>query len=316
MCASKYRYSIIIPHYNIPQGLRRLLESIGSHAQLQVIVVDDRSDRFLEEYHKVVEEFSDRGVQFYRNEGVKGAGTCRNLGLQYARGKWILFSDADDFFWEGYYERLEQYFDSKAELIYFAPKSICIPSGEPSTRHQNYEKKIKDYLQAPTEVRELHLKYDHASPWSKMLLREMLVNHGLQFEEIMYSNDSLFSIQSSFYAQSIAASDACIYCLTDREGSLTKAVKKDAVLIRFEAFIRGAVFLKKHLSRSQWKELNVNAMVRLMILYQQGIGLMQVMRLSMKCLIHGIPFLDLSQINGKTVLSTVLQIQKSNRKKG
>lgn len=39
-----YKYSIIIPHYNIPELLQRCLDSIPERDDVQVIVVDDNSD--------------------------------------------------------------------------------------------------------------------------------------------------------------------------------------------------------------------------------------------------------------------------------
>ena len=38
------KYSIIIPHKNIPQLLQRCLDSIPFRGDVQVIVVDDNSD--------------------------------------------------------------------------------------------------------------------------------------------------------------------------------------------------------------------------------------------------------------------------------
>lgn len=38
------KYSIIIPHYNIPELLERCLKSIPQRDDVQVIIVDDYSD--------------------------------------------------------------------------------------------------------------------------------------------------------------------------------------------------------------------------------------------------------------------------------
>jgi len=47
-----YNYSIIIPHYNIPELLMRCLKSIPKRDDIQVIVVDDGSpDSFVREIH-------------------------------------------------------------------------------------------------------------------------------------------------------------------------------------------------------------------------------------------------------------------------
>lgn len=308
-------FSIIVPYYNIIESLKKLLSGITDYEDVQVIVVDDRSDSKIEEYFRVRELYRERGVLFLKNDGVKGAGSCRNLGMKYAVGKWILFSDADDFFTETFHNSLLDYADSCADLIYFKPASVFIDTLKPAERHVNYERKLLNYLKNPCHENELHLKYDHASPCSKMFSRTYLESRKLQFEEIMYSNDSYFSITSAFYASDIEVSDQTIYCITDREGSLTKSTDLEAIQIRFGAFVRGASFLKKHLSKEDWKSLHINAMGRLMIIFQQGAGIKILLGLTWKCICAGIPFWDLSKLNKKTFLSTFFRIYISNHRK-
>lgn len=308
-------FSIIIPYYNIIEGLKRLLPDLSVYDDVQVIVVDDRSDKDVEEFAKVKEEYQARGILFLKNDGVKGAGACRNLGMKYAVGKWVLFSDADDYFMENFYHILSEYVNSSADLIYFKPVSVFMDTLEPAGRHKIYEKKIRAYLEDPSHVNELHLKYDVVSPWSKMFLRRYLEEHAIQFAEIMYSNDSYFSTVSAYYASSIEVSDQTIYCLTDREGSLTKTTDKEAVQIRFDAFIRWTAFLKENLPAKDWKDLNINAMTRLMIFFQQGMDLKTLAGLAWKCVRAGIPFIDMSKVNKKTFIGTFFRIYRSNQKK-
>jgi len=98
--AKKYmrNLSIIIPHYNTPELLYKLIDSIPQSPDVQIIVVDDNSNHHLQILTELQKKYCDL-VQFYTNNTRrKGAGTCRNIGLQHADGKWILFADADDFF--------------------------------------------------------------------------------------------------------------------------------------------------------------------------------------------------------------------------
>lgn len=315
MNSKEIKFSIIVPHYNIIEGLKRLLPDISMYDDMQVIVVDDRSDKEVEEYLRVKEEYQARGVLFIENDGVKGAGSCRNLGMKYAVGKWLLFSDADDYFTEDFHSILSEYVNSSADLIYFSPTSVFMDTLEPAGRHKIYVKKIKAYLEDPSHVNELHLKYDVVSPWSKMFKRKYIEDNSIQFAEIMYSNDSFFSTVSAFYASSIEVSDKTIYCLTDREGSLTKNTGKEAIEIRFDAFIRWATFLKENLSKKDWKDLNINAMTKLMILFQQGTDIKTLSGLVWKCVRAGIPFFDMSRINKKTFIKTFFSIYRSNKVK-
>ena len=89
-------YSIIIPHYDIPDLLVRCLKSIPVREDVQVIVVDDYSPGN-EEYAARYPELTRPFVEFYTTASHGGAGCARNVGLQHARGRWLAFADADDF---------------------------------------------------------------------------------------------------------------------------------------------------------------------------------------------------------------------------
>lgn len=90
-------YSIIIPHKNIPDLLQRCLDSISPREDVQVIVVDDNSDLLIVDFEHFPGIDRDDVELIFPKDG-KGAGYTRNVGLDHAVGKWLLFVDADDFY--------------------------------------------------------------------------------------------------------------------------------------------------------------------------------------------------------------------------
>ena len=83
-------YTVIIPHYNIPDLLRRCLKSIPCREDVQVVVVDDRSS----DENLIILKEMERGfsnVQFVYLEKNQGGGNARNVGLQYAIGTYVFF---------------------------------------------------------------------------------------------------------------------------------------------------------------------------------------------------------------------------------
>ena len=89
--------SVVVPIYNVETLLRRALDSILSQTckDWEAILVDDgstdSSGRIAEEYAE-----SDRRVQVI-HKANGGQSEARNVGLQHARGEFLLFLDADDF---------------------------------------------------------------------------------------------------------------------------------------------------------------------------------------------------------------------------
>ena len=111
-------FSIIIPHYNIPNLLIRCLASIPIRDDTEVIIVDDNSSGS-DCYQHHFQDLNRPDVKFIRTTDGKGAGFVRNVGLTYATGKWVIFADADDFFVDDFNNILDSYKDSDKDVIYF-----------------------------------------------------------------------------------------------------------------------------------------------------------------------------------------------------
>ena len=90
-------YSIIIPHKNTPNYLLRCLDSIPLRDDVQVIVVDDNSNPEKVDFDHFP-QWKGKHYEYYLTKEGRGAGFARNIGLEHAVGKWLLFADADDFF--------------------------------------------------------------------------------------------------------------------------------------------------------------------------------------------------------------------------
>lgn len=89
--------SIIIPMFNEEENIKRNIESIleGSYENIEIIVVDDNSD---DEGTKILNRYLeiDERVHLIKNEKNKGASYSRNIALDKAKGKYVMFLDADD----------------------------------------------------------------------------------------------------------------------------------------------------------------------------------------------------------------------------
>ena len=111
-------YSIIIPHYNIPELLIRCLKSIPVREDIQVIVVDDCSPD-ADTYMSRFPELSRPNLEFYSTQKGGSAGRARNVGLDHAKGKWLIFADADDYFTDKLDFFLKECVNCEEDIIYF-----------------------------------------------------------------------------------------------------------------------------------------------------------------------------------------------------
>lgn len=263
----QYRLSIIIPHYNIPDLLEKLLDSIPNRDDIQIIVVDDNSTERVAELETVIQKQNGRRFEFYKNYTMKNSlGTCRNIGLEHAAGEWIVFADADDFYTPGWYAELESYMDSDTDMVVFSATSVQLETGEPDTRHKMYADRIEKYINNPSKENELLLRYDFASACLKMYRKSFLDTNEIRFLSLVTAEDTLFSLECGYKAKKIACTDFPIYCITRRAGSLTTIHTKEFYDIRAKIRIKRAGYLYRVLNDKELKALELEN-VGLQVLY-------------------------------------------------
>lgn len=91
------KVSIIIPVYNKEKLLEKCLKSVKdqTYTNLQIIIVNDGST---DESELIAKEFCEkdkRAMYVYKNNG--GLSSARNYGMEFVRGEFIFFLDADDY---------------------------------------------------------------------------------------------------------------------------------------------------------------------------------------------------------------------------
>lgn len=274
---NNYQVSIIVPHYNTPELLLRLIHSIPIRDDIEVLIVDDNSTVSLDELLQQLNDFSN--VKFYKNDsGKKGAGGVRNTGLKHATGKWLLFADADDFFTEGLDEKISAYLQSDYDIVYFPPTSRDEQTKELTSRHRLYEKLVNQFYEEPSQKHLIEMKYGFCTPWSKLYKRELFEKNQLAFDEIMVSNDIMCMTKCAFYSQKISASNETIYCVTRGNDTLTTKKVERNFDIRVNVLIQRYHFLKEHLNKKEFKYTHVRrrAWGMIKIALRDGFGLRKV----------------------------------------
>lgn len=221
----EYLLTIIIPHYNTPKLLDKMLESIPKREDVQVIVVDDNSTLCSQELENIKTKHSN--IELYISPYSKhSTGLCRNIGIEHSKGRWIMFGDADDFYIDGWFAKLEPFLNSDYDLVYFLPTSVVLETGECGTRHKMYIGKVKNYVDNPCRETEAVLRYDIDPVWLKLHSRELILGNNILFEENL-AEDTLFSLACGVKADKIACLGEPIYCITQHSGSKTGKVSKE-----------------------------------------------------------------------------------------
>lgn len=231
--------SVIVPQRNSISTLPRLFASIPERDDIEIIVVDNTPTPITKGDVGI-----DREYQLLWSAPERHAGGARNVGIENAHGKWLLFADADDYYADGAFDVFLSKVDSDAEIIYTGMGGIYTDTGERSDRGDKYSTLVHNYLKG--SITENDLKFGFVSPCCKMVKSELVERHQLLFDEIRASNDIYFSITSGYYAKKVEAVDYVSYIATVSKGSLTKRRDYDVIKARLFAALHCNQFFKEH----------------------------------------------------------------------
>lgn len=118
--------SIVIPAYNSEKYIEKNLMFLSRQTSnnFEVIVVDDGStDNTCEVSEACLENFK-INHRVIRCEENRGQSVARNIGINYSRGKYILFLDSDDFAENNLVQILERNMFNEPDIVFFDYKRI------------------------------------------------------------------------------------------------------------------------------------------------------------------------------------------------
>ncbi len=270
-------FSVIIPQRNSIHTLPRLFASIPDSDRVEIIVVDNTPEPISKEDIGI-----DREYQLLWSEPQRHAGGARNVGIENAHGKWLLFADADDYYTKEAFNTFYSKIDTDADIVYTGMGGIYEDTGEPAGRGDVYSKLVKDYLDG--SIDEYEIRYHFHSPCCKMVRNAMVKEHNIRYSEVVAGNDAFFSMVSGFYANKIEAVDMISYIATVSSHSLTKRKDYNAYRSRFEEDLKINSFMREHgIKKHQYKVLGtilrakkygigkVIELLRLSVAYKQNI---------------------------------------------
>lgn len=216
----------VVPVCNSENYLEMSITSLCKQTleNVEIICVDDASqDQSLEILEKIA--FSDSRVCIIKNEKTEGAAISRNKGLRAAKGKYIIFLDSDDYFYPNMLqESYELAVKHEADLVIFSYEQVKIEIEEEKevegqitpmqTEFRIYVNPIKDrdYLEKIT-----------GAPWNKLVRRDFLMKHGIEFQDIPSANDMFYARVTGILAEKVVMTDQILMkYYFGRKGSITR----------------------------------------------------------------------------------------------
>jgi len=244
------KISVIIPIFNTGKFLNKCLNSLlnQSLTNIEIICVDDGSTDNSLKILKSYENKDERVKVFTQKNNCAGA--ARNLGISYAKGKYILFVDSDDWFEEDGFKLLYD----KAEQLNV--DLLLFDSIEHKINNQFKERKY--FNNNEDDFSNLVFDYHYKNnklvmnsffvPWSKLYRTKFLLDKDIKFSEIPLFEDMFFNVTVTTLASKIAYYPKILYHYNRlNSSSITSDIKYDAkALIIVDIYKSIENFLRKN----------------------------------------------------------------------
>ena len=187
-----FKPCLVVPCYRHVEPLIRILPDL-LHYGVKIIVVDDGST---DDSAAIVEQYveQDDRVRLV-HQAHSNAGTARNVGMQYARGTYVIFLDADDVFNKDLLRLpAEQLDQTGADICLFNAYSFY--EHDPEHIIQNHflsEEAPLDGPFSPQDVSDRVFQIINPAPWTKMYRLSFIKAQGLRYQSYDNANDLFFT---------------------------------------------------------------------------------------------------------------------------
>ena len=226
--------SIIVPVYNVEPYLRQCLDSVlaQSFANFELILIDDGSK---DNSGAICNEYAARDDRIHViHQKNKGQGYARNVGIDQAKGKYIIFLDSDDYWLPSTLEILYAEAErNQTQVIVFGAR-LFWEDEEESKTDRFYRHTVDNGIVCSGTDRlkkTMDAKEYHSEPWSRFCLLDYIRKAGLRFDEGIIHEDVRFSFLSILYAERVECIDEQLYQYRQWSGSTmnSKSVRASAI---------------------------------------------------------------------------------------
>ncbi|MDR1711106.1 MAG: glycosyltransferase [Propionibacteriaceae bacterium] len=275
-------YSLIIPVHNSAGYVNTLFESIPHRADLEVIVVDDRSEP---EQAARTRELLDAQAfphsRFLQNLRGPGAGGARNTGMDHARGRWLVFADSDDSFTAEFDAALTRWADTACDIVLFRPYAAADQASQDAI---TYLLPVFDSGDAFA-----YGLLSHHVLW-RFVRRDLVELGAIRCTESSVGNDTWFALSAVSAATTLRQDPTPIYRHQIRKGSLTQHAHSFGELAARADIQVAAAKLIRHAAPKELWRVALPTKDWLLVRALAWCGPLGYLRLAARLAGHGLPY--------------------------
>jgi len=231
-----YLFSIIIPVYNSEKFISITIDSIlrQNFTNYEIILINDNS---IDGTKKICESYKKKfnNIKLVNKKINTGVGDSRNKGINFSKGKYLIFVDSDDGLFNNSLTYLENEIIDKNQ-----PDVVVVHYVKDTFPQSNYQL-INDNIDNNKNSEELikyiqKKKFPFADCWSFVCKRSFVINNNIYFPEIRIGESELFVAKLICYIKTFSFMPNKFYDKKDRDYSLNhtqgyEAAKSTLILL-------------------------------------------------------------------------------------
>ena len=194
-----FKVSVIVPTYNDEEYLRECIEHIIGQdlgfENIQLIIIDDQSkDKSYEISMEYAKKYPDNIIVRKTDKNSNSGGRPRNIGIKCATGKYLMFSDADDYFsYDAFRIMYNEAEEKKADVV-ISNWNYMTEDGEPWEKPVFDKNKFQDFKLSLNDYNSFWVM--NSSMCNKIFNTEFIKRNKIKCLEGLPGEDTYFSMNS------------------------------------------------------------------------------------------------------------------------
>ena len=217
--------SVIIPAYNAEETIEKCINSIINNKIEIIVVIDGATDNTKKACENLKQKNKKITIIEQDNQGPYEA---RKKGIEKAKGKYLMFLDADDYFEENAINRIKQVIEkyNEPELIRFRYEKE--PDGYKQYKYTNEKEKEVQKEEFVKEVYPMFLNgYMLNAIWTNCVKKDVIKSIDLKSENVRYGEDLLLNLKIFSNINNVVFINDILYKYVYKEESITNSKKID-----------------------------------------------------------------------------------------
>ena len=222
---NQYDVSVVVPIYNCEQYLEECIKSIRKQddydlKKIQVILINDGStDDSLDICNRLKQEINEFKIDVISGEN-QGVSAARNKGLKAAKGKYIMFLDADDYISNNTIVNLVDFFNEHYDEIDLITYPLYYFNNQ--SKRKNKLDRFENFYNG-TDVYDLKRDYYLIQPNMSIMVKNTFENNILFDTKIKFHEDEKYNVDILMNKMKIGYVNEAKYLYRRYEEGVTQA---------------------------------------------------------------------------------------------